>query len=120
MSGLMHALRQELLTRYNAIRPTFRAGDSVTVYVPMVSKGKVVEKPFSGTCIRVTSSSFSVRKNSGDDSIEINYSLFTPTRVEVTSYGKVRQGRIYYLREMRGKKARIRRDFGRKEPNANN
>ena len=114
MSGLMHSLRQELLSRHNAIRPTFRAGDTVVVYVPMISKGKVIEKPFEGVCIRVTPASFSVRRNIAEDAVEITYSVFTPSRVEVLSYGKVRQGRIYYMREMRGKKARIKRDYGRK------
>ena len=114
MSGLMHALRQELLTRSKAIKPNFRAGDTIIVYVPMLSKGKIVEKPFEGVCIRVTSAGFSVRKATGDDGVEIAYSLFTPSKVEVVSYGKVRQGRIYYMRNLRGKKARIKRDYGRK------
>jgi large subunit ribosomal protein L19 len=114
MNGMLHQLKQELLTRYNAIRPTFRAGDTVVVYVPMLSKGKIVEKPFEGVCIRVTSSTFSVRKDLGADGIEMSYSFFTPTRVSVLANGKVRQGRIYYMRDMRGKKARIARDYGRK------
>jgi len=115
MNGMLHQLKHELLTRHNAIKPNFRAGDTVVVYVPTLSKGKIVEKPFEGVCIRVTSSTFSVRKDLGVDSVEMTYSFYTPSKVTVLSHGKVRQARIYYFRELTGKKARIKRDYGRKE-----
>jgi large subunit ribosomal protein L19 len=122
MSDLMCELRKEIYARQNAIKPNFRAGDTVIVYVPMISKGKTIEKPFEGVCIRVTASSFCVRKTCSEDAAEINFSLLTPTRVEVIKYGKVRRARIYYWRDMRGKSARIKTDFdrNRKDKNANN
>lgn len=114
MTGLMHALKQELFSRYNAIKPNFRAGDTLRVYVPMMSKGKIIDKIFEGICIRVTSCTFSVLKHIGEDSVEISYSFYTPSKVELIYAGIVRRARIYYMRDLHGKKARIKRDYSRK------
>jgi large subunit ribosomal protein L19 len=110
----MYSIQQDLYKRNNAISPTFRAGDTVTVYIPMISKGKTIEKSVTGVCLRVTSSTFSIRVGVDADAIELTYSFYTPTKVEIVGYGKVRRARLYYLRNLLGKKARIKRDFGRK------
>ena len=119
--SMLYSIKQYLFERHGAIKPNFRAGDTVKVFYPMISKGKTIEKSVTGVCIRVTSSTFTIRVGSDVDALELVYSFYTPTRVEIVSYGRVRRARIYYIREMLGKKARIRRDFGRKEiKNANN
>ena len=97
-----------------AITPHFRPGDTITVYVPMVSKGKVIEKTVTGVCLRITQSTFTIRSGSDINAIEVVYSFYTPTRVDIVSLGKVRRARLYYLRSAVGKRARIKRDYGRK------
>jgi large subunit ribosomal protein L19 len=116
MSGLMHHLKQELHKKYNPIVPNFRAGDTLKVYVPMMSKGKEIQKIFEGFCVKKGKASFSVRKNSGDEAIEIRYSYLTPSKVDILAHGKVRRAKLYYMRDLRGKKARIKRDYGRSFP----
>lgn len=114
MSGMMHDLQKELRQQYKRIEPNFRAGDTLRVYVPVISKGKEVQKIFEGFCVKKTKATFSVRKNSADDAVEIHYSYLTPSKVEIISFGKVRRAKVYHLRDLRGKKARIRRDYSRK------
>ena len=117
----MHSIQKELFRRAGAIRPNFRGGDTVKVYVPSVSKGKVIEKEVSGTCIRVTSQTFTIRVGMDADALELIYSFYTPNRVDLVSCGDVRRARLYYLRDLIGKQARIKKDFRRKEQkNANN
>lgn len=112
--SLMYHIQQDLYNRSGAIKPAFRAGDTITVHIPMISKGKVIEKSVTGVCIRITSASFSIRVGVDADALELTYSFYTPTRVDIVGYGKVRRAKLYYLRNLLGKKARIKRDFSRK------
>jgi len=114
MTSMIENIRSHMFELGNAIKPKFRAGDTITVYVPTVSKGKTIEKTVTGVCIRVTTSTFTIRMGSDNTSAEVTYSFFTPSRVEVVFFGKVRRARLYYLRDALGKRARIKRDFGRK------
>lgn len=109
----MNEVNKMIKARYNAVKPHFRSGDTLNVYIHMINKGKQVEKKISGTCIRVTKSSFLIRNKNNENDIEYNFSLLMPTRVEVEKCGRVRQGRIYYWRNYYGKKAKIRTDFRR-------
>lgn len=110
MNVNMQAVKTMLLKEYGAIKPHFRPGDSVDVFFNIINKGKHVEKKVSGVCLRVTSSSFLIKT---ENNAEYNFSLFMPTRVEIVRCGRVRQGRIYYLRDVSGKKARIKTDIKR-------
>ena len=100
--------------------PRFRAGDSVVVWVKIQEgadkegKAKFRLQAFEGTVIRfrkgTTNSTFLVRKvAAGGVSVERNFFVNSPfvDKVEVKSHGKVRQSRIYYIKKLKGKAARI-------------
>ena len=98
--------------------PEFRAGDTVEVAVKITegegSKARTRIQKFKGVCIRRhndgISSTFTVRKISLDIGVERIFPLHSPMidNIQVINEGKVRQSRIYYLRNLRGKKARIK------------
>ncbi len=94
--------------------PKFKAGDTVKVHVRIIEGEKERIQVFQGTVIRVkrgtTNSTFVVRKISGGIGVERVFPMHSPfiERIEVISEGKVRQGRIYYLRKLKGKAARIK------------
>ncbi|KUJ96572.1 MAG: large subunit ribosomal protein [Desulfonauticus sp.] len=94
--------------------PKFKAGDTVKVHVRIIEGEKERIQVFEGTVIRVkrgtTNSTFVVRKVSGGVGVERVFPMHSPfiERIEVISEGKVRQGRIYYLRKLKGKAARIK------------
>ena len=94
--------------------PEFRAGDTVNVHIRIIEGEKERIQVFKGTVIRVrkgtTNSTFTVRKISGGVGVERIFPLHAPSieKIEVVGRGKVRQGRIYYLRNLKGKAARIK------------
>ena len=94
--------------------PDFRAGDTVKVYVRIVEGQKQRIQAFEGVVIRKkrgqSRSSFTVRKVSYGVGVERTFPLHSPIidRIDVISHGKVRRSRLYYLRDLRGKKARIK------------
>ena len=94
--------------------PDFRVGDTVRVHVRIVEGDKERVQPFEGTVIRRrrggARATFTVRKISYGVGVERTFPLISPRveRVEVLSRGRVRQARLYYLRERTGKAARIR------------
>lgn len=103
--------------------PEFKAGDTVSVWVK-IQEGtekdgtpKFRLQPFEGVVIRyrrgTTNSTFLVRKMSGGIAVERNFFTHSPLidRVDVKAFGKVRRSRIYYLRNLRGKSARIASRF---------
>jgi large subunit ribosomal protein L19 len=98
----------------NRTVPDFRPGDTLRVHAKIVEGDKERIQVFEGVCIRRTSggsrASFTVRKTSYGVGVERTFPLFSPRidRIEVKSRGVVRRSRLYYLRELTGKKARIR------------
>ena len=94
--------------------PSFKAGDTVKVYVRIIEGQKQRIQAFEGVCIRKRSgnsrSNFTVRKVSYGVGVERTFPLHSPVidRVEVMTRGLVRRSRLYYLRSLRGKKARIK------------
>ena len=94
--------------------PSFKAGDTIKVYVRIIEGQKQRIQAFEGVVIRKrrgdSRSSFTVRKVSYGVGVERTFPLHSPVidRIEVISKGKVRRSRLYYLRNLRGKKARIR------------
>lgn len=92
----------------------FRAGDTVRVHVRVSEGNKERIQIFEGTVIRRrgtgTGETFTVRKISGGVGVERVFPLHAPmiARVERKRRGQVRRSKLYYLRELRGKKARIR------------
>jgi large subunit ribosomal protein L19 len=98
--------------------PEFRAGDTVKVHVRVVEGDKERIQIFQGVVIGRrgggTRETFRVRKISGGIGVERIFPLHSPNvdKIEVIRRGKVRRAKLYYLRDLRGKAARIeeRRD----------
>ncbi|MBM4287835.1 MAG: 50S ribosomal protein L19 [Deltaproteobacteria bacterium] len=94
--------------------PDFRVGDTVEVHVRIVEGDKERVQVFKGAVIRKrgrnTGASFTVRKISYEVGVERTFPLHSPSinEVRIISQGKVRRGRLYYLRSRYGKKARIK------------
>ena len=94
--------------------PAFRAGDTVKVHVKVVEGNRARVQVFQGVVIRVHGSgvgrTFTVRKVSFGVGVERTFPLHSPIfeRIEVVTRGDVRRAKLYYLRNLRGKKAKIR------------
>ncbi|EPR33064.1 50S ribosomal protein L19 [Alkalidesulfovibrio alkalitolerans DSM 16529] len=99
--------------------PEFKSGDTLKVHFRIIEGDKERIQVFQGVCIRrhrgTTSATFTVRKVSDGVGVERIFPLHSPfiERVEVVTEGKVRRSRLYYLRALKGKAARIKskRDF---------
>ncbi|WP_319541797.1 50S ribosomal protein L19 [uncultured Pseudodesulfovibrio sp.] len=94
--------------------PQFKAGDTVKVHYRIIEGEKERIQVFQGAVLRrrrgTTNATFTVRKISDGIGVERVFPMNSPfiDRVEVVSEGKVRRSRIYYLRNLRGKAARIK------------
>ncbi len=94
--------------------PDFNAGDTVKVHVKISEGEKERIQIFQGVVIKKTkgfaSARFTVRKISGGIGVERIFPLYSPTidQIEVVSRGRVRRSKLYYLRNLRGKAARIK------------
>jgi large subunit ribosomal protein L19 len=94
--------------------PAFRAGDNLKVHVKVVEGNKTRVQVFQGVVIARSGSgiaeSFTVRKVSYGVGVERIFPLHTPIieKIEVASRGDVRRAKLYYLRDLRGKAAKIK------------
>lgn len=95
-------------------RPTFGAGDTITVSYKIKEGNKERIQLYRGVVIHVkgtgSTKMFTVRKMSGNIGVERIFPMNSPLidSIELNKRGKVRRSRIYYLRELTGKKARIK------------
>ena len=93
--------------------PEVRPGDSVRVHVKVIEGEKERVQVFEGMVIRKTNGAnravFTVRKTSYGVGVERTFPVHSPRidKVEVLSHGQVRRARLYYLRDLAGKAARI-------------
>ncbi len=94
--------------------PEFRAGDTVNVHVKVIEGSRSRVQVFKGVVIRRhgggIGETYTVRKVSFGVGVERTFPLHSPNveKIEVVSRGDVRRAKLYYLRELRGKAARIR------------
>ena len=94
--------------------PDFRPGDTLRVHAIIAEGDKERVQIFEGVCIRRTNggpqAAFTVRKSSYGVGVERTFPINSPRveKIEVKSRGEVRRGRLYYLRELSGKAARIK------------
>jgi large subunit ribosomal protein L19 len=94
--------------------PAFRAGDTLKVHVRVVEGNRSRIQVFQGVCLRLQGSgvgrTFTVRKVSFGVGVERTFPLHTPVidHIEVVTRGDVRRAKLYYLRHVRGKAAKIR------------
>ncbi len=93
--------------------PNFSAGDTITVHYKIKEGNKERIQQYRGVVIQRRGSgikaTFTVRKMSGNIGVERIFPLASPfiDKIEVNKHGRVRRSRIYYLRGLTGKKARI-------------
>ena len=94
--------------------PEFKSGDTITVSYRIVEGSKERVQSFRGVVIQIKGSGltkmFTIRKISNGVGVERIFPLYSPhiDNIEVNKRGVVRRSRIYYLRELTGKKARIK------------
>jgi large subunit ribosomal protein L19 len=94
--------------------PEFRAGDTVKVHVKVVEGNRSRVQVFQGVVIRVHGSgigrTFTVRKVSFGVGVERTFPVHSPIfeTLEIVTRGDVRRAKLYYLRNLRGKKAKIK------------
>ena len=100
--------------------PEFDAGDTIKVNVRILEGKRVRTQAFEGVCIskksRGISSSFTVRKISFGEGVERVFQLFSPNldSIEIIRSGEVRKAKLYYLRDRKGKSARINEKIKKK------
>ena len=112
MSDLMKFVQDEVANKNDF--PKFGAGDTITVYYEIKEGEKTRTQFFKGVVIQRKGSgnteTFTIRKMSGSVGVERIFPVNLPAlqKVEVNQRGKVRRARIYYFRELTGKKAKIK------------
>ena len=112
MESLIKFVQDEFVTKKEF--PEFSAGDTITVYYEIREGEKTRTQFFRGVVIQVkgtgSSKTFTVRKMSGTVGVERIFPINLPAlqKIEVNKRGSVRRKRIYYFRELTGKKARIK------------
>ena len=111
---LIQKLEQEEIKRLNRNIPEFVPGDTVIVKVTVIEGDKKREQAYEGVVIarrnRGLNSSFIVRKISSGEGVERTFQLYSPSvaSIEVKRKGDVRRAKLYYLRGLTGKAARIK------------
>ena len=113
--NVLQTLEQEQVKKLVAGRavPDFRAGDTVRVGIKVVEGERERVQTFEGVCIgrknSGVNSNFTLRKISYGEGVERVFPLYSPrlTTIEVVRRGKVRRAKLYYLRGLTGKAARI-------------
>jgi large subunit ribosomal protein L19 len=113
--NLIKTLEKEQMQKLSAGKdvPDFGPGDTVLVNVKVVEGDKSRVQAYEGVCIARAGSgfneSFTVRKISYGEGVERVFPLYAPMidSIKVVRRGKVRRAKLYYLRALRGKKARI-------------
>ena len=112
MANLVDFVNSEFVAKKDL--PVFAAGDTITVYYEIKEGEKTRTQFFRGVVIQVkgtgTSQTFTIRKMSGTVGVERIFPINLPAlqKIEINKRGKVRRARIFYFRELTGKKARIK------------
>ncbi|MFT6994631.1 MAG: large subunit ribosomal protein L19 [Maribacter sp.] len=112
MESLIKFVQDEFVTKKEF--PKFSAGDTITVYYEIKEGEKTRTQFFKGVVIQRRGSgateTFTIRKMSGTVGVERIFPVNLPAlqKIEINKKGKVRRARIYYFRELTGKKARIK------------
>ena len=112
MENLVNFVQNEFVTKNEV--PDFAAGDTITVYYEIREGKKTRTQFFKGVVIQRrgsgSSETFTIRKMSGTIGVERIFPVNLPAiqKIEVNKKGKVRRARIYYFRNLTGKKAQIK------------
>ncbi|MFR9603482.1 MAG: 50S ribosomal protein L19 [Rikenellaceae bacterium] len=112
--ALIKLVNEQMWTKTDADIPSFQAGDTITVTYKIVEGSKERLQSFRGVVIQIKGTDrtkmFTIRKMSNGVGVERIFPLYSPhiEKIEINKYGVVRRARIYYFRELTGKKARIK------------
>ena len=122
---LIAQLEQEEISRLGKTIPDFAPGDTVSVAVNVVEGTRKRAQVYEGVVIarrnRGLNSAFIVRKISSGEGVERTFQLYSPliAGIEVKRRGDVRRAKLYYLRNLSGKKARIKEKLQARSGGAN-
>ena len=124
--NIIEQIEQEQVDKLLAARavPEFGPGDTIRVHVKVTEGTRERVQIFEGVCIArrnaSLNSSFTVRKISYGEGVERVFPLYSPriAEIEVVRRGAVRRAKLYYLRGLRGKRARIAERAARRPPKA--
>ena len=122
--NLIQKLEQEEIKRLGKTVPDFSPGDTVIVNVNVVEGDRKRSQAFEGVVIakrnRGIGSSFTVRKISSGEGVERTFQTYSPLidSIEVKRKGAVRRAKLYYMRKLSGKGARIREKIEGQEQGA--
>jgi len=111
---MQHIIEEITKEQLRTDLPEFRPGDTVRVHVKVIEGSRERIQVFEGVVIKRRgggiSETFTVRKVSYGVGVERTFPLHTPkiAKIEVVRRGKVRRAKLYYLRNLRGKAARIK------------
>lgn len=111
MSTIIERINEEQMRQDH---PDFRPGDSIKVHIRIIEGSKERVQLFQGVVIKrkrgTMDASYTVRKISHGIGVEKTFALHNPRieKIELVTRGRVRRSRLYYLRNLRGKAARIR------------
>ena len=112
--AIIKLVNVHMWSKTDADVPQFGAGDTITVTYRIVEGNKERLQSFRGVVIQIKGTGktkmFTIRKISNGVGVERIFPLYSPhiDHIEVNKYGVVRRARIYYLRNLTGKKARIK------------
>ena len=112
--AIIKMVNEQMWAKTDVDIPQFQAGDTITVTYKIVEGNKERLQSFRGVVIQIKGSGktkmFTIRKISNGVGVERIFPLYSPhiDKIEVNKYGVVRRARIYYLRDLTGKKARIK------------
>lgn len=110
---IIKTLEQEQIAKLNKTIPDFQPGDTVIVNVKVKEGERSRIQAYEGVCIARSggglNESFTVRKISYGEGVERVFPIYSPNidSIKVVRRGKVRRAKLYYLRDRRGKSARI-------------
>ena len=123
MTNLLQKFEKEQIERLTSKKriPTFRPGDTIKVTLKIVEGDKSRLQAYEGMCIarknNSVNSKFTVRKISHGEGVERVFQTHSPliASIELKRKGKVRRSKLYYLRELSGKAARIKEKLASKK-----
>ena len=116
MSSLVKFVEEKFVESKNL--PSFSSGDTITVYYEIREGDKTRTQFFKGVVLQRRGSgsteTFTIRKMSGSIGVERIFPINSPSiqKIEVNKRGKVRRARIFYFRNLTGKKAKIKESRG--------
>jgi len=112
MDSLINSVQDSLIKKKEFAK--FSSGDTITVYYEIKEGEKIRTQFFKGVVIQIKGKdalkTFTIHKISGSVGVERIFPINLPSiqKIEINKKGKVRRSRIYYFKNLRGKKARIK------------